>query len=86
MSKLVGGQPFTLPCTISQNGIGIKTRTLINTRANGFIFINTKMADIAAQHLNADFKKLPTLYTIKGYNGGASKKITHYLELTLLID
>ena len=86
LSKLVGGQPFILPCTISKNGIRIKTRLLINTRANRFIFINTKLANLVAQYLEIDFKELPTPYTVKGFDGKTAKRITYYLKLTLLIN
>jgi transposase InsO family protein len=86
LSKLVGGQPLTLPCTISKNGLGIKTRTLIDTGANGFIFIDTGIAGLAARHLDADFQKLDMPYTVKGFDGGQAKTITHYLELNLHID
>ena len=48
LSQLVGGKPFTLPCTISQNRLGIKTRTLINTGANGFIFIDSRLVEKAS--------------------------------------
>ena len=40
LSQLVGGEALTMPCTISDNRLGIKTRTLIDTRVNSFIFIN----------------------------------------------
>jgi predicted aspartyl protease len=86
LSKLVGGESFTLPCTISKNGIGIKTRTLIDTGANGFIFIDTSLASLAARHLDVDFKELEKPYTVKGFDGKRAKIITHYLELNLHID
>ena len=72
--------------TISKNGIGIKTRILIDTRANRFIFINTKLANLAAQYLNTDFTELPVPYTVKGFDGKITKKIMYCLVLTLLID
>jgi hypothetical protein len=86
LSKLVGGESFTLPCTISKNGIGIKTRTLIDTGANGFIFIDTSLASLAARHLDVDFKELEKPYTVKGFDGKRAKTITYYLELNLHID
>ena len=86
LSKLVGGQPLTLPCTISKNGLSIRTRTLINTGANGFIFIDTGIVGLAARYLDTDFQKLDTLYTVKGFDGGQAKTITYYLELNLYID
>jgi hypothetical protein len=39
-------------CIISKNGLRIKTRTLINIKANDYIFINYKLAEKASQFLN----------------------------------
>jgi hypothetical protein len=33
-----------MPYTISINRLGIKSSSLINTRVNGYAFINTKLA------------------------------------------
>jgi hypothetical protein len=44
LSQLLGGEAFTLPCTISNNGLGIKTTSLIDTGANGYTFIDLKFA------------------------------------------
>jgi hypothetical protein len=52
LTKLVGGIALTLPYTISNNRLRIQTQTLINTRANSFIFIDPKLAKKAAHFLN----------------------------------
>jgi hypothetical protein len=49
---LLKGDSFTFPYTISSNKLGIKTYTLINTRANGYAFINIKFAAIATRFLD----------------------------------
>jgi hypothetical protein len=43
---LLKGDSFTFLYTINSNGLGIKTRILINTRANGYAFINTDFVPI----------------------------------------
>ena len=86
LSKLVGGQALTLPCTISKNGFGIKTHTLIDTGANGFVFIDSKLARLAIQHLGVELKELATPYRVNGFDGQKASPITHYLELSLHID
>jgi hypothetical protein len=35
-------------CIISKNKLGVKTCTLINTKANGYIFIDYKLAEKAS--------------------------------------
>jgi hypothetical protein len=41
-----------MSCIISKNRLKIKTYTLINTKANSYIFINYKLAEKASQFLN----------------------------------
>jgi hypothetical protein len=55
-------------CIISKNKLRIKTRTLINTRANGYIFINYKLAKKASQFLNVLIQTLLVFYNIKVFN------------------
>jgi hypothetical protein len=43
LTYLIGGNTFIIPYTISINGLGIKSSSLINTRANSYAFINTKL-------------------------------------------
>jgi len=83
---LLGGNSFTFPYTISSNGLGIKTRTLINTRANGYAFINTEFAALATRFLNTKTQRLLTLCNIRGFNSKIAQLITDYIKLTLLID
>jgi hypothetical protein len=86
LSQLLGGDSFTFLCTISSNGLGIKTRTLINTRANGYAFINTEFAALATRFLNTKLQRLLILCNIRGFDSKIAQPITDYIELTLLID
>jgi hypothetical protein len=43
LTCLIGGNTLIIPCTISINGLGIKSSFLINTRANSYAFINMKL-------------------------------------------
>jgi hypothetical protein len=49
---LLKGDSFTFLCTISSNRLRIKTRILINIRANGYAFIDADFAAIATRFLN----------------------------------
>ena len=40
---LIGRNTFIIPYTISINRLGIKSFSLINTRANNYTFINIKL-------------------------------------------
>jgi len=43
LTRLIGGDTLIIPYTISINGLGIKSFSLINTRANSYTFINIKL-------------------------------------------
>jgi predicted aspartyl protease len=75
-----------MPCTISKNGLGIKTRTLIDTGANGYIFIDQKLAEKASQYLDTPITALPVSHDVRAFNGHRASPITHYIELNLHID
>jgi len=65
---LLRGDSFTFLYIISSNRLGIKTRTLINIRANGYAFINTEFAALATRFLNTKTQRLPTLCNIRGFD------------------
>jgi hypothetical protein len=86
LSQLLRGDSFTFPCTISSNGLGIKTRTLIDTRANGYAFINTDFVAIATRFLDTKVQRLPAACNVQGFNSKMAQLITDYVELTMLIN
>jgi len=83
---LLKGDSFTFLYTISSNRLGIKTRTLINTRANVYAFINTEFAALATRFLNTKTQQLLILCNIRGFDSKIAQLITDYIKLTLLID
>jgi hypothetical protein len=85
-SKLIGRESFTLPCTISRNGLGIKTFSLMDTGAGGHTFIPKDFAKLACYHLDVTPQVMPMTCIIRGFDGREAEPVTHYLELTLLID
>ena len=83
---MLKGDSFTFLCTISSNRLRIKTRTLIDTRANGYAFINTEFAALVTRFFNTKTQQLLILYNIRGFDSKIAQLITDYIELTLLID
>jgi hypothetical protein len=83
---LLKGNSFTFPYTISSNRLGIKTRTLINTRANGYAFIDTEFAALVTRFFNTKTQQLLTLCNIRGFDSKIAQLITDYIKLTLLIN
>jgi len=58
-----------VPYIVSQNGYRVNITTLINTRANGFAFINTAYINNIAKFLNIEATRLEKPVQVKGYNG-----------------
>ena len=83
---MLKGNSFTFLYTISSNRLGIKTRTLINTRANGYAFIDTKFAALATRFLDTKTQRLLIPCNIRGFDSKIAQPITDYMELTLLIN
>ena len=77
---------FTFLYTINSNRLRIKTYILINTKANGYAFINTEFAALATRFLNTKTQQLFILYNIRGFDSKIAQLITDYIKLTLLIN
>ena len=82
----MGGRHFTVPCTISRNGYGIKTSALTDTGANGFAFMNVSFATKVAKFLNVKVTRLPQPIAVRAFNGEQNSTITHALILNLIVD
>jgi predicted aspartyl protease len=68
---------------ISKNGLRIKTYTLINTGANGYIFIDCRLAKKASQFLDIPIQTLPVSHDIRAFNGKKASLITQYIKMNL---
>jgi hypothetical protein len=75
-----------MPCIISKNRLKIKTYTLINTRANGYIFIDYKLAKKANQFLDILIQTLLVSYDIRAFNSKKASLITQYIKMNLYIN
>ena len=65
---MLKGNSFTFLYIISSNKLRIKTRILINIKANGYAFINTEFAALITRFLNTKTQRLFILYNIQGFN------------------
>jgi hypothetical protein len=73
-------------CNLSTNGYRVTSSALVDTRANGFVFINTLFAYDIAKLLGLKAQRLPYTIGTKGYDGKAGERITHYLRLHITVD
>lgn len=86
MASLIGGQPFVLPCKIGHNGIILTTNALIDTGANGYIFINTELAAKLAKRLDIPIQTTPDTCGAEGYDGQQAQEINQLIQLSLGLD
>jgi hypothetical protein len=54
LTHLIRGDTLIIPYTISINGLGIKSSSLINTRANSYTFINIRLIQLIEQFLGVE--------------------------------
>jgi len=66
--------------------LGIKTSSLIDTGANGHTFIDSKFVKTIERFLDVKPVLLKSPCNVRGFDGKQATPITHYIELTLLID
>jgi predicted aspartyl protease len=82
----MGGRHFTVLCTLSKNRYRITLSALIDSGANGFVFIDTAYANNISTFLNLKPEPLIQPIIPKGFNGQPSKAVTHMLTLHLSLN
>ena len=75
-----------MPCTLAYNGYGVQTSTLVDSRANGLVFIDTQFAADLAKFLNVKITPLITPCSVKSFDGQPGWPTTHLITLNLGID
>ena len=86
LSQLMGGRDFTIPCRISRNGYSIALKALVDTGANGLLFINTPCAMEAIRFFNTTVVPLKKQCPVLGFDGKAGRPITQVIILHFLVD
>ena len=82
----MGGNPFLAYTTLTMNGCGVKTRALVDTGANGYLFMNRPLALRLAQSLGLKIQNLPFSVPIRGYNSQIQSKVNQFIRLHLNVD
>ena len=59
LGSLMAGNSFTLACTLYKDGIAIQAEALGDTRASGFVFLDSKFALDLCYTFNLKPKRLP---------------------------
>ena len=88
MQRLLGREQdsFTLGVQVARNGLSIAINALIDTGANGYVFICTPLATKLAQFFGVGTIPLGQDCPVRGYDGRMGEPITHAIVLDLRID
>jgi hypothetical protein len=86
LRELIRGNLYTLQTQLNIKGFTFYTRALGDTRANGFLFINSELIALFTRHCGARSKPFSSAILVIGYNSKSNSRITHYIRLTLQIN
>lgn len=86
LQELVGGKSFSFPCTITKDGIGVTVTALVDTGANGYVFIDRTCAGRIAERLGLQKTPLGRDIPVKDYQGRNGNPIQSILTADLWID
>jgi hypothetical protein len=82
----MGGRHFTVLYILLKNRYRITLSALINSRANGFVFIDTTYINNISMFLNLKPEPLIRPIIPKGFNRQPGKAVTYMLTLYLSLD
>jgi hypothetical protein len=82
----MGGRHFIVLYTLLKNRYGITLFALVDSRANGFIFIDTVYINNISTFLNLKPKPLIRPIIPKGFDRQLGKVVTYMLTLYLLLN
>jgi hypothetical protein len=86
LTSLLGGPHFRNSTVLCSKGYGVKLNALIDTGAQGFLFINLRIVKSLSQSLHVCIQKLPYKILIKGFSDQIRTPVQSYLRLHMKID
>lgn len=86
LSHLFRGPHFTISTYLCRNGLGVRLITLVDTGAQGYLFLNSRIAHSICSSLRTPIRKLPFKFTVRGYQDQITSPVTEYVRLHLTID
>lgn len=88
LRELLGreNESFTVSSKLAKNGYSITVSSLVDSGANGYIFIDGHTATLIAKFFNTKPIPLPNPCAVRGYNGKSTTPITHALIMNLILE
>ena len=86
LRKLLEGQALITRIALFKNKAFYEILTLLDSRANGYYFINYFLLKFLSYFLKPLIYLLPLVIPVKRYNNKASYTISYYITLNLIIN
>ena len=86
LSNLLGGAHFRNSLVLCSKGYGVKLHSLIDTGAQGFLFLNSRVASSLSKSLHVPIQKLPYRIMVKGFSDRIRTPVDRYIRLHMKID
>ena len=86
LSHLFRGPHFLISSLLHHQGIGIRLNSLVDTGAQGFLFLNSQIASSVSTALRQPIRKLPYPVQVRGFKDKITSNVTHYIRLHFNID
>jgi len=82
--RLLGGRAYLISCTLAKNGLSVTTAdALVDTGANGYLFINWRLVKKMEKFLGVRIKTYPATREIGGYNGSGRQEVDTLIKFDL---
>lgn len=83
---MFGGKHFRVPTVLCSKGYGVSLQSLVDTGAQGFLFLNSAIARTISSSLQVPIRRLPFKITVKGFQDQVQTRVNQYIRLHLSID
>ena len=83
---MFGGKHFRVSTVLCSKGYGVSLQSLVDTGAQGFLFLNSAIARTISSSLQVPIRRLPFKITVKGFQDQVQTRVNQYIRLHLSID
>jgi len=83
---LFGGKHFHASTVLCSRGYGVKLNSLVDTGAQGFLFLNSSIARPLSESLQVPIRRLPFKILVKGFQDQIQTPVDSYIRLHMRID
>jgi predicted aspartyl protease len=83
---LFGGKHFQVSTVLCSRGYGVKVNSLVDTGAQGFLFLSSTIAQSVSESLQVPIQRLPFKILVKGFQDQIQTPVHRCIRLHMRID